>query len=117
MKNERERGRRIPPRLSPVLVALVLTLAACAVASAPAATPGASTEVATGSVGAVSAAPSAVRPEPHQPLPAGTYTSEVFATPLTYTVPDGWKMFEDEAGQFGLALVANVARACACGAT
>jgi hypothetical protein len=31
----------------------------------------------------------------------------VFATPLTYTVPDGWKMFEDEPGQFGLALVAN----------
>jgi len=40
-------------------------------------------------------------------LPAGTYTSEVFKTPLTYTVPAGWKMFEDEPGQFGLALVAN----------
>jgi hypothetical protein len=49
----------------------------------------------------------AVRPVPHLPLPAGTYSSEVFATPLTYTVPDGWKMFEDEPGQFGLALVAN----------
>jgi hypothetical protein len=26
---------------------------------------------------------------------------------MTYTVPGGWKMFEDEPGQFGLALVAN----------
>ncbi|WP_132195525.1 MULTISPECIES: hypothetical protein [Kribbella] len=33
--------------------------------------------------------------------------SEIFKTPLTYTLPDGWKMFEDEPGQFGLALVAN----------
>jgi hypothetical protein len=48
-----------------------------------------------------------IRPTPHQPLPAGTYVSEIFKTPLTYTLPDGWKMFEDEPGQFGLALVAN----------
>jgi hypothetical protein len=48
-----------------------------------------------------------VRPVPHQRLPAGTYTSEVFKTPVTYTVPEGWKMFEDEPGQFGLALVLN----------
>jgi len=41
------------------------------------------------------------------PLPPGTYTSEVFDTPLTYTVPAGWKMFEDEPGQFGLALLEN----------
>jgi hypothetical protein len=31
----------------------------------------------------------------------------VFATPLTYTVPIGWKMFEDEPGQYGLAMVTN----------
>ena len=54
-----------------------------------------------------------VRPSPDQPLPAGTYVSEVFETPLTYTVPAGWKMFEDEPGQFGLALVANDAP-CVC---
>jgi len=41
------------------------------------------------------------------PLPPGAYKSEVFETPLTYTVPDGWKMFEDEPGQFGLALLEN----------
>jgi hypothetical protein len=38
---------------------------------------------------------------------AGTYTSTVFATPLTFTVPSGWKVFEDETGQFGLALLQN----------
>jgi hypothetical protein len=54
-----------------------------------------------------------IRPTPHQPLPAGTYVSEIFKTPLTYTLPDGWKMFEDEPGQFGLALVAND-RPCVC---
>jgi hypothetical protein len=41
------------------------------------------------------------------PLAAGTYTSTVFATPLTFTVPSGWKVFEDETGQFGLALLQN----------
>ena len=46
-------------------------------------------------------------PIPHPPLPPGTYKSEVFETPLTYTVPEGWKMFEDEPGQFGLALLEN----------
>ena len=48
-----------------------------------------------------------IKPFPHMPLPPGTYTSEVFDTPLTYTVPTGWKMFEDEPGQFGLALLEN----------
>lgn len=37
----------------------------------------------------------------------GAYTSQVFATPITFTVPAGWKVFEDEPGQFGLARVAN----------
>ncbi len=40
-------------------------------------------------------------------LEAGTYVSSVFATPLTFTVPTGWKVFEDEPGEFGLALLAN----------
>ena len=56
---------------------------------------------------AATSAPTSVKPFPHMPLPPGTYTSEVFKTPLTYTVPDGWKMFEDEPGQFGLALLEN----------
>ena len=37
-------------------------------------------------------------------LPPGTYTSEAFTPPLTYTVPAGWVMFDDEPGQFELAL-------------
>ncbi|TDX08957.1 hypothetical protein EV647_0299 [Kribbella sp. VKM Ac-2566] len=53
------------------------------------------------------ASSSGVRPVAGEPLPAGTYVSEIFKTPLTYTVPAGWKMFEDEPGQFGLTLVAN----------
>jgi len=56
---------------------------------------------------AVEEAPTSVKPIPHMPLPPGTYKSEVFETPLTYTVPEGWKMFEDEPGQFGLALLEN----------
>jgi hypothetical protein len=42
-----------------------------------------------------------------QPLAPGTYSSQVFATPLTFTVPEGWKAFEDQVGQFGLARLAN----------
>lgn len=56
---------------------------------------------------AATSAPTSVKPVPHMPLPPGTYTSEIFDTPLTYTVPAGWKMFEDEPGQFGLALLEN----------
>jgi len=48
-----------------------------------------------------------VRPVPNQLLPPGTYTSEIFKPPVTYTVPAGWKMFEDEPGQFGLGLGAG----------
>lgn len=40
-------------------------------------------------------------------LAPGTYTSKVFATPVTFTVPSGWKVFEDEPGQFGLARMVN----------
>ena len=47
--------------------------------------------------------------EPFKPvqdalLPPGTYTSEAFQPTLTYTVPAGWVMFDDEPGQFELAL-------------
>ena len=40
-------------------------------------------------------------------LEPGEYTSQVFETPVTFTVPEGWKVFEDEPGQFGLARMAN----------
>ncbi|HKY55081.1 MAG TPA: hypothetical protein VJM08_12280 [Anaerolineales bacterium] len=51
----------------------------------------------------------ALATEPFKPvqdalLPPGTYTSEKFVTPLTYTVPAGWVMYDDEPGQFELAL-------------
>jgi hypothetical protein len=46
-------------------------------------------------------------------LAPGTYVSVVFETPVTFTVPDGWKVFEDEPGQFGLARIANDAP-CLC---
>lgn len=37
-------------------------------------------------------------------LPPGTYTSAAFQPQLTYTVPAGWVMYDDEPGQFELAL-------------
>jgi hypothetical protein len=40
-------------------------------------------------------------------LEPGTYASRVFKTRVEFTVPEGWKVFEDEPGQFGLAIVAN----------
>ncbi len=46
-----------------------------------------------------------VCPNPHGgaclgELDAGTYTTQVFATPLTYTVPEGWTNDEDLPGNF-----------------
>jgi hypothetical protein len=82
------------------VAATLALLAGCASGNPEAPTPAAASSSAQG-------ASAPVKPVPHLPLPAGTYTSEVFKTPLTYTVPAGWKMFEDEPGQFGLALVAN----------
>lgn len=99
--------RRMGRHAAPGAIALALTLTACASAQSPTATGGAAAGAATDPAAAASPAPSAVRPIPHQPLAAGTYTSGTFATPLTYTVPEGWKMFEDEPGQFGLALLEN----------
>ena len=40
-------------------------------------------------------------------LEPGDYTSQVFETPVTFKVPEAWKIFEDEPGQFGLARMAN----------
>lgn len=46
-----------------------------------------------------------VCPNPHGgaclgELDAGTYTTQVFETPLTYTVPEGWSNYEDLPGNF-----------------
>jgi hypothetical protein len=40
-------------------------------------------------------------------LEPGTYTSQVFETPVTFTVPEGWKVFEEVPGWIGLARMAN----------
>jgi hypothetical protein len=37
-------------------------------------------------------------------LPPGTYASDEFMPTLTYTVPEGWVVFDDVPGQFELAL-------------
>lgn len=47
----------------------------------------------------------AICPNPHGgaclgELDAGTYTTQVFETPLTYAVPEGWSNYEDLAGNF-----------------
>jgi hypothetical protein len=63
-----------------------------------------STAVVSGADEAATAStPGAVRPATrYEPLPAGTYVSETFMPPLTYTVPEGWKMFADELTAYGL---------------
>jgi len=40
-------------------------------------------------------------------LTPGSYVSSVFDTPISFSIPEGWKVFEDEIGQFGLARLAN----------
>jgi hypothetical protein len=63
-----------------------------------------STAVVSGADEAATAStPGAVRPATrYEPLPAGTYVSETFMPPLTYTVPEGWKMLEDNLGGYVL---------------
>ena len=73
----------------------------CSSGAAPSATERSPSAAAT-----VSASPSPARcPNPHGgsclgDLTAGTYTTLVMETPLTYTVPDGWANFEDLPGNF-----------------
>jgi hypothetical protein len=103
-----------------VRVALLLALAAplvvgCSAASDPATTTAATTTAATGSESPSVANSSAASrtPEPNQsPCPnpegqaclgllaAGTYTTQIFQPTLTYTVPAGWKNYEDTLGNF-----------------
>jgi hypothetical protein len=80
-----------------VVAIAVLALAACSSAG--------SSDTSAGSGAPTSAAAGAftlgVELEP------GGYTSQVFETPVTFTVPAGWKVFEDGPGQFGLARMSN----------
>lgn len=94
------------------LVVVAIALGACSSQTeAPQSTTSATTVAAATTLAATTS--SAAEPEEDEgfalglELDPGTYTSEVFATPVTFTVPAGWKVFEDEPGQFGLARMAN----------
>lgn len=97
----------VPPLAG--LVCALLLLAGCASGEDPAAKPTATAPAASVSASPTSSDSSNAAPaaETNSQLDPGTYGSGVFTTPLTFTVPSGWKVFEDEPGQFGLALVAN----------
>jgi hypothetical protein len=97
----------VPPLAG--LVCALLLLAGCASGQDPAAKPTATAPAASVSASPTSSDSSNAAPaaETNSQLDPGTYGSGVFTTPLTFTVPSGWKVFEDEPGQFGLALVAN----------
>lgn len=91
------------------LVSALLVLAGCSSGEGAAAKPTATAPAASMTASPTSSDISVAAPaaERNRQLDPGTYGSEVFTTPLTFTVPSGWKVFEDEPGQFGLALVAN----------
>ncbi|MEO8229211.1 MAG: hypothetical protein ABI628_05535 [Chloroflexota bacterium] len=102
------------------LVPVFLLVAACASPVPAGSPPAPSVNGASTASPTVAASPSAAPPSASAApttsdgafvvgarLAPGTYTSVVFATPLTFKFPDGWKVFEDELGQFGLALLAN----------
>jgi hypothetical protein len=92
--------------------ACALVLSSLAIADTTAAT--STTEPGSGAVGstavlsgadeaATASTPGAVGPATrYEPLPAGTYVSETFMPPLTYTVPEGWRMLEDNLGGYVL---------------
>lgn len=100
-----------------ILILLLFTMGACSAQASPA-TP--TPDTASTTTSAVSSTPSSQSASLTSStnttadgitigseLEPGTYTSTVFATPITFAVPAGWKVFEDEPGQFGLARIAN----------
>jgi hypothetical protein len=103
---------RLRSRVLTAVGASSLVLTGLGIADTTAAT--STTEPGSGAVGstavlsgadqaATASTPGAVGPAtPHEPLPAGTYVSETFMPPLTYTVPEGWKMLEDNLGGYVL---------------
>lgn len=91
------------------VICIGLFVTACAAASSPAShAPSAPNRVAQATATATAPTPgssSAQRscPNPHGgqclgPIAAGTYTTKVFETRVTYTVPDGWANYEDLPG-------------------
>src|SRR5262245_60361947 len=83
------------------------SLAACAAPASPTATSLPTSPLVSTDTAIPAIQPTAVKAVPHVPLAPGIYISTEFKPLLTYTVPDGWKMFEDDSGQFGLALLEN----------
>lgn len=81
---------------SAVLLAGLIAVTACA-------PPDGSTSQTSGPAPSESAAAYELGAE----LEPGTYTSQVFDTPVTFTVPAGWKVFEEVSGWIGLARMAN----------
>lgn len=93
------------------VVPILVVVAACGGEGSPepSASPSKFPEASTASA-APSSQPSSATSRPECPnlhgglclgtLEAGTYTTVVFATPLTYTVPDGWSNQEDLPGNF-----------------
>jgi hypothetical protein len=104
---------RLRCRVLTAVGASSLVLASLGIADTTAATsttePGSSavgsTALVSGADEAAASTSGAVGPAtPYEPLPAGTYVSETFMPPLTYTVPEGWKMLEDTLGGYVLTL-------------
>jgi hypothetical protein len=102
-RNRHVGGKKILKRFATIVVLGILA-AACGKAG-----PGTSAQVTTPiRPSATTPSGNGVEPAPvGTELQPGTYKSSVFATSLQFTVPSGWKVFEDERGQFGLALIAN----------
>jgi hypothetical protein len=101
---------RTRSRAAGSVITLAFAMSACAAPSASEAGSPSPSAVQSSAVQSSAETPSpsdVVGFTPHEPLEPGTYTSYVFDTPLTFTVPAGWKVFEDEIGQFGLALLDN----------
>ena len=95
------------PRPAPsAVISIIVLLAACG----GTASPSSNAANASSSPPTASSPPSAesstvVCPNPHGgaclgELDAGTYTTQVFETPLTYATPQGWKNYEDLPGNF-----------------
>jgi hypothetical protein len=103
---------RLRSRVLSAVGASSLVLTSLAIADTTAAT--STTEPGSGAVGstavvsgadeaAMASTPGGVGPATRlEPLPAGTYVSETFMPPLTYTVPEGWKMLQDRLGFYVL---------------
>jgi hypothetical protein len=104
------RGRRLSARTVCAVALAAPLFVSCSSASNPSTAP---TDTGSGSTGGASSSTASGTPEPtRKPCPnpegeaclgtlaAGTYTTRNFHPAITYTVPAGWKNYEDTAGNF-----------------